>query len=141
MAHFQNLISMATWYNKKVLNTSSTNPTKWSNTPKQFVSKLQTNCLSLFDHFVKLAVKRLKSGNNLQIAITSVYPQTFETEFQRQKVQYFSIKHVNRHENSKKVYLQSTKEHLLPLIFVICNLATPRYTLKDSSGDSLNRLF
>ena len=33
----------------------SANPTKWSNTLKQFVS----NCLNVFDHFVKLALKGL----------------------------------------------------------------------------------
>ena len=38
----------------------SANPTKWSNTFKQFFGKLPTNCLSVFDHFVKLAVKGLK---------------------------------------------------------------------------------
>ena len=32
-----------------------------SNTPKQFVGKLSMNCLSVFDHFVKLALKGLKS--------------------------------------------------------------------------------
>ena len=42
-------------------NTLSANPTKWSNTLKQFVGKLPTNCLSVFDHFVKLALKGLKS--------------------------------------------------------------------------------
>ena len=41
------------------VNPSSANPTKWSNTIKQFVGKLPTNCLSVFDHFVKLAVKGL----------------------------------------------------------------------------------
>ena len=35
----------------------STNPTKWSNTLKQFVGKLPTNCFSVFEHFVKLALK------------------------------------------------------------------------------------
>ena len=30
------------------------NITKWSDTLKQFVGKLSTNCLSLFDHFVIL---------------------------------------------------------------------------------------
>ena len=39
----------------------SANPTKWSNTLKQFVGNLPTNCLSVFDHFVKLALKRLSS--------------------------------------------------------------------------------
>ena len=38
----------------------SANPTKWSNTLKQFVGKLSTNCLSVFDHFVELALKELK---------------------------------------------------------------------------------
>ena len=33
--------------------------TKWSNTLKQFVGKLPTNCLSVFDHFVGLTLKRL----------------------------------------------------------------------------------
>ena len=36
------------------LNPLSANPTKWSNTLKQFVGKLPTNCLSVFDHFVGL---------------------------------------------------------------------------------------
>ena len=37
----------------------NTNPTKWSNTLKQFVASLPTNCLSVFDHFVMLALKGL----------------------------------------------------------------------------------
>ena len=39
----------------------STNPTKWSNTLKQFISNLPTNCLSVFDLFVKFALKELSS--------------------------------------------------------------------------------
>ena len=35
---------------------------KWSNTLKQFVGKLPTNCLSVFDHFSGLALKGLTSG-------------------------------------------------------------------------------
>ena len=38
----------------------SANPTKWSNTLKQFISKLLMNCLSVFDHFVGLALQGLK---------------------------------------------------------------------------------
>ena len=44
----------------KRLNPLSANPTKWPNALKQFVGKLPTNYLSVFDHFVKLALKRLK---------------------------------------------------------------------------------
>ena len=40
-------------------NPLSINFTKWSNTPKQFVSNLLANCLSVFDHFVGLALKGL----------------------------------------------------------------------------------
>ena len=42
------------------INPLSANPTKWSNTLKQFVGKLPTNCLSVFDHFVGLALKGLR---------------------------------------------------------------------------------
>ena len=44
---------------EKKLNPLRDNPTKWSNTLKQFVGNLPTNCLSVFDHFVKLALKGL----------------------------------------------------------------------------------
>ena len=37
-------------------NRLSDNPTKWSNTRKQFVG-----CLSVFNHFVGLAVKELRA--------------------------------------------------------------------------------
>ena len=39
------------------VNTLSANPTKWSNILKRFDGNLPTNCLSLFDHFVELALK------------------------------------------------------------------------------------
>ena len=48
-------------------NPLSANPTKWSNTLKQFVSKLPTNCLSVFDHFVILAFKGLNWNNLLKV--------------------------------------------------------------------------
>ena len=41
------------------INPLRANPTKWSNTLKQFVDNLPTNCLSVFDHFVGLALKGL----------------------------------------------------------------------------------
>ena len=52
------------------------NPTKWSNTLKQFVGNLPTKCSSVFDHFVGLALKGLfvvqKNLNNHGIWI--VFP-------------------------------------------------------------------
>ena len=41
-------------------NPLSANPRKWSNTLKQFVGNLPTNCLSVFGHFLGLALKGLK---------------------------------------------------------------------------------
>ena len=45
----------------------SSNPTKWSNTLKQFFGKRPTNCLSVFDHFVKLALRELMLREILDI--------------------------------------------------------------------------
>ena len=45
--------------NQNFINPLSANPTKWSNTLKQFIANLLTNCLSVFDHFVELALKGL----------------------------------------------------------------------------------
>ena len=42
-----------------LFNPLSANPIKWPNTLKQFVGKLPTNCLSVFGHFVNLALKGL----------------------------------------------------------------------------------
>ena len=41
------------------LNPLNANPEKWSNTLKQIVDKLPTICLSVFDHFMNLALKGL----------------------------------------------------------------------------------
>ena len=46
-------------------NPFSANFTKWSNTLKQFVGNLPTNCLSVFNHFVELALKGLKKSFKL----------------------------------------------------------------------------
>ena len=42
-----------------IFNLLSANLKKLPNTLKQFVDNLPTNCLSVFDHFVKLALKEL----------------------------------------------------------------------------------
>ena len=45
--------------NGRCSNPLSANFTKWSITLKQFVGKSPTNCLSVFDHFVGLPLKRM----------------------------------------------------------------------------------
>ena len=57
-----------------VLNPLSTNPTKWSKI-LQFVDNLPTNCLSVFDHIVGLALKGLRYFGNKQLQY--VYWQIF----------------------------------------------------------------
>ena len=47
------------FFSKRVINPLSANPTKWPDTLKQFVGNLPTNCVSVFDHFVKLELKGL----------------------------------------------------------------------------------
>ena len=42
------------------VNPLSANPSKLSNTLKQLVGKLPTNCLSVFERFVGLTLKRLQ---------------------------------------------------------------------------------
>ena len=44
----------------------SANPTKWSNTLRQLFGNLPTNCLSVFDHFVKLVLKGLRKDSLLK---------------------------------------------------------------------------
>ena len=43
------------------VNPLSSNPTTWSNTLKQFVGNLPTNCLSVSDHLVGSALKGLSA--------------------------------------------------------------------------------
>ena len=54
------LVTFASMVYSNFLNPLSANPTKSSNTLKQFVGNLLTNCLSVLDHFAKLALKWLR---------------------------------------------------------------------------------
>ena len=65
------------------LNPLSANITKRSNKLKQFVGKLPTNCLSVFDHFVGLALKRVKIyvSDNRSRAITGELNKTLSPIF------------------------------------------------------------
>ena len=49
-----NLLSFLDIFSRDNLNPLSANPTKWSNTLKQFVGNLPPNSLSVFDHFVRV---------------------------------------------------------------------------------------
>ena len=56
------------WFNISqflIVSPSSANFTKWSNKLKEFVGKLPTNCLSVFDHFVGLVLKGLRKRHKI----------------------------------------------------------------------------
>ena len=58
------MVLAANKFNTKTL---SAKPRKWSNTLKQFVGKLPTNCLSVFDYFEGLALKGLSFDHSYLI--------------------------------------------------------------------------
>ena len=59
-AYFFLLEAVVHWdLSEAVVNPLSSKLTKWPYTLKQFVGNLPTNCLSVFGHFVGLALKRL----------------------------------------------------------------------------------
>ena len=47
------------------INPLSANPEKWSDTLKQIVGNSPTICLSVFDHFMNLALKGLRTLSNI----------------------------------------------------------------------------
>ena len=65
----------------RCFNPLSANPTKWSNTLKQFVGNSPTNCLSVFDHFVKLALKGLIVIFERAILLKNRLAQDFWSKF------------------------------------------------------------
>ena len=72
----QHAMQLATRIERKAtINPLSANPIKWSTTLKQFVGKLPTNCLSVFDHFVKLAFKGLRDRLQTSLLILSKFKQ------------------------------------------------------------------
>ena len=60
-------------------NPLSANPTKWSITLKQFIGILATNCLSVLDHFVGLALKRLRQITTTEHTLQKTEVKTAET--------------------------------------------------------------
>ena len=50
------------------------NPTKWSNTLKQFVGNLPTNCLIVFDHFVIFTLKEFKIITFVNVPFNTISP-------------------------------------------------------------------
>ena len=54
-------------------NPLSANRTKWSNTLKQFFSCWLTDCLNVFDHFVRLALEGLSREDAQIFLVLHIY--------------------------------------------------------------------
>ena len=67
------------------LNALSPNPTKWSNALKQFVSKLLKNCLSVFDHFLGLALK------GFALSLVNHFTKTIDHDHEATYLRNFSL--------------------------------------------------
>ena len=63
------------YYSVLTINPFSANPTKRPKTLIQFVAKLPPKCLSVFDHFVKLALKELNKMQHYQLKTLPKTPQ------------------------------------------------------------------
>ena len=130
------------------LNPLTTNPTKWSNRLKQFVGKLPMNCLSLFDHFVKLALKGLSfSISVLQERVHGVMKVFFQVDllyrnrnshrkcsvtFFKKRLWYrcFPMKFLGRpffieHSVVASVFLYSSYHFLFIIFFPVSIINTP----------------
>ena len=67
------------------LNALSPSPTKWSNALKQFVSKLLKNCLSVFDHFLGLALK------GFALSLVNHFTKTIDHDHEATYLRNFSL--------------------------------------------------
>ena len=70
-----------------LLQTLSANPTKWSNTLKQFVRNFPTNCMVVFDHFVKLPFKGL---NSLKIRV-EIWRQSLQLQEKKWNFKFWAL--------------------------------------------------
>ena len=93
-----------------IINPVSASSTKWSNLLKQFICKLPTNCLSVFDHFVGLALKGFTIAR-FQIQYDHSFPSFFiscrliswalrRAKYQRNMRSAKSIGHIVRSEHA-----------------------------------------
>ena len=75
------------------INPLSANPTKWPNKLKLFVGKLPTNCLSVFGHIKKLALKGLilskfRLIEQLPFPLKSSENHNFSDDFRKNRSQF-----------------------------------------------------
>ena len=132
------LIASIKWF---FLNPLSTNFTKWSNILKQFLGKLQTDCLSVFDRLVGFALKALNAcvcwlkyhTHNVYIKFQPFIPWVICLYYVHciSKIRIVNAKYDNaNYEYSKYQILQkynnSKKTELLNLLDTNCAVTSSR---------------
>ena len=83
----------------KALTLLSANPKKWSNTLKQFVGKLSTNCLSVFHNFVGLALNGLIKASTMVIILMCLYKKVSRSGY------FFLLLNLINKPIKEKIYL------------------------------------
>ena len=104
-------ILLSNYIRVTIFNPVSANPTKWSNTLKEVVPNLPTNCLSVFDHFVKLALKGLIGLKKKLYVYVYVYRKTQIPSSKKQK----KLRKIEKQKNPKEA-----KEKGNVVVVIIC---------------------
>ena len=116
---------------KSVFKPLGANPRKWSNTLKQFVGKLPSNCLSVFEHFVGLARKELSNVSRLKVRKCTVTTTVFHK------------KYIFFQSNYKQVLLTAAFQDFCTLVSVnpFWSNVTFLYSLKTSENHRFSDVF
>ena len=87
-----------------MFNPLSASISKWSNTLKQFVGKLPTNCLSVFVHFVGLVLKGLNIKSSKGKFILKMFRHVLHSDKHSPKICLRIFPGISR----KKIYLYNS---------------------------------
>ena len=119
-------VSPTVWHSESSIiifkiNPLGANPTKWSNTLKQFVGKLPMNCLNVFDHFVGLTLKGL-TNNLIPFSRLSSFTSNLTLRFTNKPISFWeSLKMTNK-------------------IFTLCPVPLPLHSVSAISFLSTHRI-
>ena len=124
------------------LNPLSANITKWANTLKH--DKLPTNCLSVFDHFVGLALKGLNEGNLKEKTwsrITKNSNKSVRSYVQKLLFYVFLNSYWNMKILESKIFDSAVPIHISECLSICSRFAKGLYTLSSPSPTNhLNKL-
>ena len=113
----------------------SANPTKWSKTLKQFVGNLPTNWLTVFDHFMRLALKGLTLWRLVSTRSSYLPKQTCKISgLTKSSIKIWMVKKINETDKCFIYFKWISHLHLRML-------KTVNYVPQNVSTIYLNRLW